>query len=119
MPLLSCGHRVYCSVCMEKHAFCPLCSRRYVPPRSIPDGRDHQTSYLKKEQIANVETIKLERELAKEREESEREKRAKRERERRVSRGELVTSDTKRKLIPFPTTTSDERLLRRSPTRRV
>ena len=55
----------------------------------------------------------------KEREESEREKRAKRERERRVSRGELVTSDTKRKLIPFPTTTSDERLLRRSPPRRV
>ena len=59
MPLLQCGHRVYCNVCIERHAFCPLCSRRYIAPKFLPKNRLHQSKYCLKEEEVNEKFVAM------------------------------------------------------------
>lgn len=53
VPLLNCGHRVLCELCKMRHAFCPLCHRRYNEEANIEKTRPVQLAYANKTAAAN------------------------------------------------------------------
>ena len=115
MSLLHCGHRVYCSSCIERHAFCPICTRRYVTPKDAPNRRLHQDSYRKKEENANA----LQNVIAnnKKRDQNVVNELIRQKNEKRqiiiTGQSDVITKDSYRKLIRFPSTMTEERIKRR------
>ena len=113
MPLLNCGHRVYCTICIERHAFCPICTRRYVAPKHVPAHRHHQVQYSSMGESATAKRHQLDDTLRLEKDRVDAEKRQLIEKRKALASGKGMDVQSYRRLKPYPSTVSIERLRRR------
>jgi hypothetical protein len=116
MPLLNCGHRVYCEGCVHQHAFCPICSRRYSHKKA--EKREHQNQYRRKEEEANEKKLLLEKMEKMEIINCKKVNDSLDEFKAKIVNGDLLTNHVHRLLVPYPSRIGIERIKMRRDSRR-